>query len=466
MPGENPAQELSAHIARFVTESRYEDLPAAVVELGKIHLLDTFACAVAGSISPASEIVRRYIAEAGCSGESSVIGTAMRLPARFAAFLNGVAIHADDFDDTAPQPSAERNGGMHSTGSVVAAALALGEPRRISGRDFMHAVHLGIEVSSKLNHAVAPRHHESGYHATSTINIFGIAMAAGRILGNDERALRRSLGIAASQSSGLRENFGTMVNPFHSGHSAECATVAAELAARDFTAAESALEAPHGFFNAAAGGFDPAAIIGRLGQPWGFQSPGMWIKPYPCGALTHPAITAMLELVRRENIAADQIARIKVQTNQRIAQTLIHNRPRSALQAKFSMPYALATAALRRRVSLAEYADGVVDEPAVQALIARVDYTPYDTVEPGYTNVTTLLEVTLTDGRHFPLRADFGKGNPRNPMTLADVEEKLRGCAHYAGWSAESVKQIVDHVADIENCRDISALARVLVRPA
>jgi len=465
MHGENPAQELSAHIARFVTESRYEDIPAAVVDLGKIHILDTLACAVAGCVSPSSQIVRRYIAETGCSGASSVIGTEMRVPARFAAFLNGVAIHADDFDDTAPQPSADRNGGMHSTGSVVAAALALGEPRRISGRDFMHAVHIGIEVSSKLNHAVAPRHYESGYHATSTINIFGIAMAAGRILGNDERALRRSLGIAASQSSGLRENFGTMVNPFHSGHAAESATVSAELAARDFTAAENILEAPRGFFNAAAGGFDPDAIIGRLGKPWGFESPGMWIKPYPCGALTHPAITAMLDLVRKENIAADQIARIKVQTNQRIANTLIHNRPRSALQAKFSMPYALAMAVLRRRVSLAEYGDEVVDEPAVQSLIERVDYTPYDTVEPGYTNVTTLLDVTLTDGRRFPVRADFGKGNPRNPMTFTDIEEKLRGCAHYGGWGAESVKQIVDRVADLDNCGDIAALTRVLVRP-
>lgn len=464
MNRDSSAMELTAQIAHFVADSRYTDIPVRVIELGKIHILDSIACGLAGCVSSASQIARGYIAEAGCTGTSSVIGGSSRLPARFAAFLNGLSIHADDFDDTAPQPSADRNGGMHSTGSIFATALALAEPRGLSGTELMHAIHLGVEVACKLNHAVDARHHESGYHVTSSINIFGIAMAAGRVLGLDERALRRALGIAASQSSGLRENFGTMMNPFHAGHSAECGTVSAELAARGFTAAESILEAPNGFFNAAAGGYDATAIDNRLGHPWVFESPGMWIKPYPCGALTHPAITAMIDLVRAEAIRPEQIARIAVKTNRRIANTLIHNRPRAALQAKFSMPFALAICVLRQRVSLAEFTDEVVGDPGVQSLIERVDYTPYDTVEPGYTNVTTLLDVSLSDGRKFHVRADFGKGNPKSPMTFRDVEEKLRGCADFAGWSMGAADRLVALVGDLDHCADVGVLARALSR--
>ncbi len=456
--------ELTAYISRFAVGTPYEALPSQVIERGKIHILDTVACGMAGCISSASDIVRNYVADLGCTGRSTVIGGTNRLPARFASLLNGIAIHADDFDDTAPQPSADRNGGMHSTGSVVGAALALAEQQRRSGRDFMLAVHIGVEVACKLNHAVAPRHYESGYHATSTINVFGVAAAAGRLLGLDEQGMSRALGIAASHSSGLREHFGTMVNAFHSGHAAESGVVSAELAAREFTAAENILESPRGFFNAAAGGYDPDAIMGRLGSPWAFDTPGMWIKPYPCGALTHPAVTAIIDWAVDQNIDAAQIDKIEIRTNRRIANTLIHNRPETALQAKFSMPFCVAAAVLRRRLTLAEFTDDMAIDPNIQALIDRTAYTTYDAPEPGFTNVTTLLDIALNDGRRFHIRADYGKGNPKRPMGFDDIAEKLRGCANYAGWNKDDAEAIIDLVATLDGCPDMALVASRLAR--
>lgn len=462
MNAENVPPPLTAYIARFVAETNASQIPREVIEAGRGHILDCIGCGLAGSVAKASEIAREYLATTGCpSGPSTVIGTMMRTAPRFAAFANGIAMHADDFDDTAPQPSKDRNGGMHATAPILAACLAIAEKNALSGPALMEALHIGVEVSCKLNHAIATRHHESGYHATSTISVFGVAAAVSRLLGLNAEAVSRAMGIAASQSGGLRENFGTMMNPFHSGRAAESGLMAAELAARGFTASRTILEAPRGFFSAAAGGADFEAIIGRLGNPWAFIDPGMWIKPYPCGALTHPTLTALLRFVHEHDLAPEEIRSIHVQTNSRIANTLIHNRPTSALQAKFSMPFCVAIALVRREATLREFTDDVVNDPAIKNMIEKVQYTPYDKVESDYTNVTTLIDVTLADDRAFTLRADFGKGSPQDPMTFADISQKFRGCAKYAEWSVDQAEEIIDLTSHLEDLDDV----RVLTAP-
>ena len=454
---------LTAELCRFVAETRADEIPGAVIAVGKHHILDSLACALAGSVAPASSMIRDFMgAGGGAPGAASVLGTGLRLAPRFAAFANGAAIHADNFDDTAPQPSPERNGGIHATGTVLAAALALAEAQGRSGADLMTALHVGCEVSCKLNHAADAEHHNRGYHPTSTLNIFGVVAAAGRLLGLSEDALARAIGIAASQSAGLRINFGSMTDPFHSGHVAEAGIVAAELAARGFTAATNALEAPHGFFAAYAGGFDAGAISGKLGKPWALIDPGTWIKPYPCGSLTHPAIGALIELAKREDIRPEAVASVRVRTNRRVANTLIHNRPKNALEAKFSMPFAAAMALMRRQASFAEFSDAFVQSAAVQALVAKVDYGAYDTAEPGFTNVTTLIDVALADGRKFSRRADFAKGTPQNPMSYAELADKFRGCAAHAGWPADKTETVIGRVAQLETVADVRAVTKLM----
>lgn len=459
------AESLTPHLVRFLAGVTYDDLPAALIDVGKGHILDSLGCGLAGAMSPASRIARQVLDGEGAPAQGvSVLGTAHPLAPRSAAFANGLAMHADDFDDTGPQPSPDRNGGIHATVPVLAAVLALAERDRRSGRDFMTALHAGVEISCKLNHAVGPSHYQRGYHATCSIGVFGATAGAAWMLGLDADGITRALGIAASQSSGLRANFGSMMNPFHAGHAADSALFSAELAARGFTATRNILEQPKiGYFQALADGFDPAAVIGRLGRPWAFLDPGMWIKPYPCGALTHPAITALIDLAKREDIEAAAVERVTVRTNQNLVNTLIHNRPQAALQAKFSMPFAVAASLLRRGVTLGEFTDTFVRDPDVQALMAKVDYGAYDKREDGYTNVTTLIAVTLKDGRRFDVRADFGKGNPRNPMRFDDLAEKFRGCAAYANWPADRAEAVIAMVADLESLADMRTLTQALV---
>ncbi|MEX2642379.1 MAG: MmgE/PrpD family protein, partial [Acetobacterales bacterium] len=419
---------LTRHVAEFVVATRAGDLPTEVVELGKTHILDALGLSLSGMATAAGEILSRYVADQGCTGGgASVLGTGLKTIPRFAAFANGTCMHMDDFDDTNPPAVAGRNGGVHATVSALAGALAIAERDGRSGQDLLTAVMVGTEVTAKLNHASSPRHYESGFHATGTLNGFGTAAAVARLLGADAAAVQRSIGLAASQSSGLRENFGTMTKPFHAGHAAECGLVAADLVTRGFTAAENVLEAPRGFFSATGGAWDPAPIIGRMGNPWAIADPGTWLKPYPSGALNHPAMTLLSDLIAEHDIEPAQVKKVTVTTNRRFLNVLLHGQPSDGLQAKFSLPFCLAILILRRRAGLAEYTDEVVALPEVKEMIGRIEHVAYDDAKPDYTSVTTFLDIELADGRRIGGRADFGRGNPKRRMTFNEVAEKARG---------------------------------------
>jgi 2-methylcitrate dehydratase PrpD len=264
----------------------------------------------------------------------------------------------------------------------------------------MFAYHLGVEVECKIAEAINPRHYQAGFHTTATCGAFAAASAAARLYGLDEEATARALSIAGSQSAGLRENFGTMTKPFHAGRSSESGVVAAEFAKLGWTATDRILEAPRGFFSAAGGGYDEAAILGKLGAPWAFASPGVSIKPHPSGSLTHPGTTEMMRLITAHDIRPGEVTRVRVGTNSNMPNALIHHRPRNELQAKFSMEFCMAILLLERRAGLSEFTDEVVNRPDVQAMIAKVDFVVDDRAEAaGYHKMTTYIDIDLADGR-------------------------------------------------------------------
>ena len=391
-----------------------------------------------------------------------MLGTELRTAPRLAAFANGTTIHAENFDDTNPQSVSHRNGGIHASGPVLAAALATAEATGASGTDLETAFHVGVEIACKLNHSIAARHYEGGFHPTGTLTVFGAAAACGRLLGLDVASMSDALAIGASRASGVRRNFGSMAEQLHGGHSAECGLAAVDLAARGLVGADDILEGRFGYFDAAGGGWEEDAIRGRLGAPWTFVDPGIWIKPYPSGALTHPAMSLTLNLAHKHDIENDRIAAIHVKTNRRIANTLIHDRPRNALEAKFSMPFCLAVVLAERRAGLAEFTDEMVGRADIQNLISKINYSSFD--EPGsdYTNVTTLLEIDFTDGETITGRADFAPGSTADPMGFDDVAEKFRDCADYVGWPVEKSTQAIAMVERLGELKNIAELVRTL----
>jgi len=458
-------------VAGFVVGTRLADIPKDAAHLAKRSVLDGVGLALAGAASECGHIAQEYLQGLGLGSDrgSTVIGTSMRIPARFAAFANGLAIHADDYDDTQLAVAKDRVYGLltHPTAPALPPVLALAERDRRSGADLMLAYQVGVEVECKVAEAIMPRHYQHGFHSTATCGSIGAAAGAAKLLGLDRGATARAISIGATQAGGLRENFGTMTKPFHAGRAAENGVVAAEIAALGFTASPNGLEADRGFFRAAGGGFDAAAIEGKLGKPWTFASPGISIKPHPSGSLTHPGMGAMLELIRRHDVKPAQVQRVRVGTNHNMPNALIHHRPGNELQAKFSMEFCMAILLLERKGGLQEFTDEVVNRPDVQAMIGKVEFGVHPEAEAaGFDKMTTIIEVELTDGRVLATRADFGKGSPANPMSDAELSEKFRECAAWGGLPRDQAEAVLALLWKVDQLADVGELTRALASPS
>ncbi len=460
---------LTHYVARFINETEYQAIPDDVIELGKKSILDGLGLAFAGSVAQSGRLVREHLDTLALGQDAAtLIGGGRKIAPRFAAFANGVAIHADDYDDTQLAVAETRVYGLltHPTAPALPAALAMGEHLGASGQGLMLAYQLGVEVECKIAEAIDPRHYQTGFHATATCGTFAAAAAAARLMALDLDATARALSIAGSQSAGLRENFGTMTKPFHAGRSSESGIIAAQFASSGWTATDKVLEAPRGFFSAAGGGFDEAAIENKLGAPWTFADPGISIKPHPSGSLTHPAMTEMLRLILENDIKPEQVRSVRVGTNSNMPNALIHHCPSDELQAKFSMEFCMAILLLERRAGLAEFTDEVVNRPDVKRMIENMDFVIDDEAErAGYHKMTTIIDIVLEDGQNISGRADFGKGSPANPMSYDEVADKFRECAEFAKLDRARSDEIIAMVRDLEALPDIGQLTALLIAP-
>ena len=464
-----PESSLTAYVAQFVIGTKASAIPADVMRLGKRSVLDGIGLALAGNAAESGHIVRTYLKSLGIpTGKgATVIGTSMKVPARFAAFANGIAIHADDYDDTQLAVAKDRVYGLltHPTAPALPPVLALGEIGNRSGLDVLAAYQVAVEAETKICEAINPRHYDHGFHSTATIGAIAAAAGASRMMGLNLEQTRRALGIGASQAAGLRENFGTMTKPFHPGRSCESGIVAAEFAKLGWTATPVVLEAGRGFFKAAGGGYDPAAIEGRLGNPWTFTFPGVSIKPHPSGSLTHPGMGLMLDLIRKHDIRPEQVMKVRVGTNRHMPNALIHHRPQNELQAKFSMEFCMAILLLQRKAGLAEFTDQVVNRPDVRKMIEKVDFGVHPEAEAaGYEKMTTIIDIELADGRKIGGRADFGKGSPAHPMSDDELATKFRECAAWGKLPKASADKVVDRVFNLEKLESIRELTRLLAK--
>ena len=460
--------KLTSQVAEFVVNTQLSDIPGETIELGKKSILDGLGLALSGSKAETAPLIQQYIKSLGCTaGSAAVLGSAARLPARFAALANGIAIHVDDFDDTQLAVAKDRVYGLlvHPTVCVLPAALATAEVAGRSGKDLLLAYEVGVEVECKIAEAISPRHYQDGFHTTGTCGVFGGTSACAKLKGLDPIHTARAFAIAASHAAGLRENFGTMMKPFQAGHATESGIVAVDLAAIGWTGAEQILEAERGFFHAYGGTFDPSAIVDRLGKPWTFQNPGVSIKPFPSGSLTHPGMTELMRLIRTNSIHAADVAHVEVGTNHNMLNTLIHHRPTPGLQAKFSMEFCMAILLLEGKADQTDFTDAVVNRRDVQEMISRVGfYTDPEAEKAGYDKMTTILKITLKDGRVISGRADFGKGSPVNPMSYDEVAEKFHGCAAFADWPTSKANQVIETVRKLEDVSDVRTLTALLSR--
>jgi 2-methylcitrate dehydratase PrpD len=455
---------VTQEIARFVNKTRARDVPADLVRLAQGFIIDGLGVALAGQVEEGTRIVLNYAQRLGGREEVPVLGTPHKLPVPLAALVNGVSAHAMDYDDTQLSTSKEAVYGLltHPTTPVLNAALAAGAREQIRGAELLLAYIIGVEVECRIADAINPRHYQSGFHSTATIGGLGAAMAVGKILHLKEESLLRALGVAASMASGLRENFGTMTKPLHAGRAAENGVTAALLAQAGHTAAANILEARRGFFNAMAGGFDESKIAGRLGRPYFMQDPGISIKPYPSGSLSHPAQDLILDLIKKHDLQARDIAKVEVGTNSNVPNALIYPMPKTALEGKFSIPFCMAIAILERKAGIAQFVDKKVRERKAIELMKRVTLYVDDELEKlGYDQVRSKIRIELKNGKTIDGRADIARGHPQNPMSWAELTEKFHDCAALV-LPREKADAVIQFISRLPEQPSLAPLLRVL----
>lgn len=446
-------------LAAYASAESFAKLPQDTVRAARRAILDTIGVMLAGAREDTAVRARALIAHRRRHEEATVAGTALHTSMEDAALVNGVAAHALDYDDVQASLSG------HPSVPVLPAALALAEHRQASGAALLTAFVVGVEIESKLGRAVNPAHYEAGWHATSTLGTFGAAAAAGTLLDLGPEAMARALAIAASMSSGIKANFGTDCKPWHGGHAARCGLEAAQLAAAGFTANPYVLEHGDGFGSTHGAGMKPdwELTVAGLGAPHEVAIPGIGVKRFPACASTHQALDAVLDLVGTHAIDPASVASVECGVSYLAPHQLIYDHAITGLQGKFSMPYCVAVALLDRTVGLAQFADERVRRDDVQALMPRVRMFvhPEQTTRESLPNRFSEVTVRLTDGRTLVKRVDQAKGQPRNPLTDAELEVKFRDAASRV-LSPDRVDALLAAVQALETAADVRVVARLL----
>jgi len=453
--------------ARFVTNLTYTDLPPEAVRIGKRCVLDGLGLILAGSFEKCTRISLQFSESVSRPGKSSVLGaTPMKLTAPFAALVNGTAGHAMDWDDSQLSVSADRIYGLltHPTIPPLTASLAVGEEiGAVSGQTLLTAFLAGFEVECKIAEAINPDHYKKGFHTSGTVGSFGAAMAAAKLLGLTEAQIRHAIGITASMASGIRTNFGTMTKPLHVGKAAGNGVTAAMLAKNGFEADLAALDGPWGFFSVFGRGFEPEKIAGCIGNPHTIVDPGVSIKPYPCGILTHPSMDAMLAVVTENDIRPDDIKEVVLYAGSNILNPIRYKIAHNELEAKFCMPFLLAAIAVSRKAGVHEFTDEFVNSPQTQGLMQRIR-TEFDSeIEAkGWDKIRSRVEVLLNSGRKIIKEADERyRGGPENPMSDEELQGKFTDCTERL-LNEEARRSIFRLIDGLENLKDISELIQAL----
>jgi 2-methylcitrate dehydratase PrpD len=443
-------------MAEFITHSTP---PLEARKRAAIALCDTVGVILAGAPEAAADIIRRTVV-AESRGNCRVLGTNDLANAGDAALANGVAAHAHDYDDMCFVSLA------HPSCALVPAALATGELTSATGAASLDAYVAGFEIECRLGLLMNPRHyHERGWHCTSSIGTLGAAAAAARLLGLNAASTAHALGIAASLACGVKENLGSMVKPLHAGMAARNGVTAARLAKAGFVASEQSIDGPQGYLVAMDSEKPPSALAGAaadLGTRWEILDTGITVKLYPSCAATHPPLDVLLHLKHQHQFTAADIAAIDVEVDSMTPRLLIHNRPASALEAKFSMPFCAAAAIVFGHPTLETFAVERIGDPRIQSLLPKITLRPkpeFDAAAPlSQANVT----VRLNDGRTLQERADGARGYPGR-LSDDELHSKFLACAQRSLTKAAAIN-VLNTLTTIEAAPNIADLTQALSR--
>lgn len=422
---------LSQRIGAFSAGFGPARMTAEEAHLARRALLDTLACALGGLREAPVQAALRYARATSGPGRARVWGLAERLGIEQAAFVNGIAGHVLDYDDvTGPLRG-------HPSVAMLPALCALAEAEGL-GLDAVCAAYVaGFEVMGRIGEVIGDEHYAKGWHATASIGTLGATVACANLLRLDAQRTADAIGLAVAQAAGSRENFGTDAKSFQAAHANRAALQCALLAREGFGSAPAALEGPRGYAALYGAGEEIARILEDLGgnAPRLLSRARLEVKKYPMCYATHRTLDGLLDLKAETGIGLEDVAAVEVEGSNRAFAPLLHDRPRTGLEGKFSLQYAVAAALADGRVGLPSFEDAAVQRPAVQAFLPKVTKREgQGALNPRYADITVLTR----DGRRLHRRVEALRGGPTMPLSDAELAAKLADCLAHAGLTADA----------------------------
>ncbi|RUM96488.1 MmgE/PrpD family protein [Pseudaminobacter arsenicus] len=404
-------------LAEWIVGLQPSDIPANVQSEGVRTFVNWLGCAIGGADHETADRAIAAFTPFSGSAQASVLGRTERFDVLHAALMNGITSHVLDYDDTHLKTI------IHPAGPVASALMAVAEYQPVTGEDFLAALIVGVEVECRIGNCVYPDHYDRGWHITSTAGVFGAAAAVSRLLRLDVEQTVWALGIAATQSSGLREMFGTMCKSLHPGRAAQNGAAAAFMAAAGFDSSERSIEAPRGFANVLSTKQDYSEILDGLGSRW--ESALNSYKPFACGIVIHPTIDGCIQLRAGLGDAVADIEKVELVTHPLVLELTGKKTPRTGLESKFSVYHSAAVALLYGDGTPTAFTDEMATDPRVIALRDRVSAEARKDVDEDAVHIT----VTLKDGRRIEHHVEHAIGSIHRPLTDEELDAKFLGQA-------------------------------------
>ncbi|KAI3324511.1 2-methylcitrate dehydratase PrpD [Xylariaceae sp. AK1471] len=443
-------------LASWATNLTYTDLTAPVVEAAVKSVYNWAGCAIGGYAQDAPHIAQATTqAFFGGPPTSSILGSNGSISdayadAQLAAFLNGIASHIDDYDDTHLETI------IHPAGPVASALLAVAEWQGpVTGEDFLTAFVAGVEAECKLGLSVSPEHYDVGWHITSTTGSIGAAVAVGKMIGLDTTQMQNAIGVAATQVVGMQEYFGSMTKSFHVGRAAQGGMLGALLAKNNFTSSLQGLEAQYGWLHVVSTRENATAYFDQLGEIWEIEK--NTFKPFPCGIVLHPTIDAATQLhdeMIQQGKDISSVKSINLQVNSEVLVLTGKTDPTTGLEGKFSVYHAAAVGFLYGEATPTQFTDDAVNNATVIEYRKKVNVTTNDErVSKDQATVTIVFD----DGSTLEKHIEHAIGSLENPLTDTELKKKFIDQVSKQIGEARAEKAYVAFI-NIGNMTDIGTL--------